>query len=1240
MSIAVALLSGLGSASASAPLSFSVTDFNPTASGAASQTAVGHARTVTLITGDTVTVTPGVKGAPVSVSVQKRPGATGPVRTVSDDSGTYVFPEEAEPYIASGVLDKRLFNVTELISQGYDDQHAAGLPLIVTREAGASRLSATDLPGVAIKRQLTSVDGEAVVADRSKIASMWRALVAAPGGQVDRKAVKSPSLSGGIDRIWLDGKVEAALADSTAQIGAPQVWDEGATGAGVKVAVLDTGIDAGHPDLENRIATSRSFVPGEDVADGSGHGTHVASTIAGTGAASAGQEKGVAPGASLVIGKVLDNSGAGDQSWIIAGMEWAAKSEKAKIISMSLGLAKAHTQDDPISQSVNKLSEETGVLFVIAAGNSGNDQYTVNAPGTAESALTVGAVNSADKIAEFSSSGPRAGDDGLKPDITAPGVGILAARSQYVSGEGYYTVKSGTSMATPHVAGAAALLAEKHPDWSGQQLKSALMSTSKITPDISTYLGGTGRVDVSEAFRAQVVASGSVDTGLIKWSRDPQPIERHIAYTNHGISPVTLRLTLDRGQSPSSLFALGSDQIDVPAHDSASVSLVIDPRGVAAGGYTGQVVARDSGGAIAAHTVLSTRTESERYDLTLRAKDRDGQPMAGAVTLKGSNDVELQHYWVPETGLTLHLPRDTYSAMMYKTVRGTHGPYSQGLALLGDPEVELTDPKVVTFDASQAHQVQALTPKPSMPTNTRVEYWRAFTTTQPQYGDWIDGMVIDATYDSVWAQPSSEKVKRGAFDFTTRWRAPQTPLAVSRGTHDLDVLTQSGTKPLPNGAADLDAVFAGTGSPTDYAHLSARGKAAVVRRSSTVTAYEQTQAAQAAGVKLLLVVNDAAGRLRTWYGDDDYVSPGPVAVASVTKDDGETLIAQIAASPRKNLRLRATAHPDPSYVYDLVSHHSGGIPTDLTYRPDSRSLAQVDVTFGQNEETPVTETRSDFARYAGDSVWSFTPEPVARGPRTDWISTGTDVRWQQEVTVPNVVREVSEQMTYRSAGTYKECWVAPILRPRMISTDLPTRENGNVLSFAAPAWASGGAAHSGSGSTWGGLSQRTALYQGDTLISESDSDSGYGGNLSPKPLPYRLVVDATNDNPSFSRYSTTTHTEWAFVSGDAENKTIPLAQLDYGVDIDADGMARRIADLTVTPSVLGAPTNDVPSVRLEVSYDDGTTWHRQTLIHRDGSWKTVLLAPYSASFVSLRTNATDTRGNSVSQTIIRAYGLR
>ena len=121
--------------------------------------------------------------------------------------------------------------------------------------------------------------------------------------------------------------------------------------------MLDTGIDATHPDLAGQIDGTVSFVPGEDITDVNGHGTHVASTIAGTGAASGGDYKGVAPGADLIVGKVLGGAeGYGQDSWVLAGMQWAAESG-AEVVSMSLGDSTPSDGSDPMSQAVDALSD-------------------------------------------------------------------------------------------------------------------------------------------------------------------------------------------------------------------------------------------------------------------------------------------------------------------------------------------------------------------------------------------------------------------------------------------------------------------------------------------------------------------------------------------------------------------------------------------------------------------------------------------------------------------------------------------------------------------------------------------------------------------------------------------------------------------------------------------------------------------------------------------------------------------
>ncbi|MFF3559374.1 S8 family serine peptidase [Streptomyces sp. NPDC002574] len=1209
--------------------------------------------------------------APV-LDVERAPGARGSVRVVGEGGDTFVYPDEAMAYIATGRLDKQLFNVTRLVAQGYDDAHAGALPLIITHaDVASARTSGTSddaLPGAKTTLTLPSVHGAAVRAQRSKAAAFWSALTgtgsgSGSGGQ-DEKALRptartaepAPSFAAGVDTVWLDGKAEADLADSTAQVGAPAAWAAGGTGAGVRVAVLDSGVDATHPDLVDRLVASRSFVPGDGVLDRNGHGTHTASTVAGTGAASDGKERGVAPGAELIVGKVLGDNGSGAISGIIAGMEWAARTEHAKVINMSLGTPAWHTQDDPLSQAVNRLSAETGALFVIAAGNSGNSPYSVSAPGTADAALTVGAVDASDHLADFSSAGPRLNDDALKPDLTAPGVDVLAARSQYMNdgGEGYYRSDSGTSMAAPHVAGAAVLLAQKHPAWTGQQIKDALMSTSAPTPDYSPYQAGTGRLDVAAAYlRDQVVATGSVDAGLVAWSpgKQPQPVTRQITYTNTTDRPVTLRLSTDRGTSPAGVFTLAADRVTVPARGSSTVGLVADPKGLAAGQYAAQVTARSSAGAV--HTAVGLSVESEKYALTVHLKDRSGKPVSGEVEITGA-DGRTTVLWVPDGTLTSRWAPGSYTVVSTLDVEGKHGPHSLGFAVLTVPELDLKADRTVELDASRIRQVKVATPEPTSVTTSRIDLFRSFTSNKPAPADsqaLHEILLPSAAYDSLWALPTQGKVKKGSFVFTTRIRAEQTPLRITYGGRSLDdtLLVQPGSRPFRDGTAHVDAVFAGDGTPADYAGLSARGKAVVVRGSAAVAPTDQAAAARAAGAAMLLVAGAGDGRGSDWYGDPDGTTTGPLPVASLTTDEGEALIKRIRSAGRAGTRLAVEAHPSPKYLYDLADYHQGGVPEDPSAATDPGSLARIENDFAPPAGKQVVESREDspsyeywpaaypYAVYGSVRVPPFPREPVAPGHRTDWVSAGDGVKWQQYATVDGW-STFTDIVGYRPGSVHNERWFGPVIRPRMLGFEVPHRV-GNAMGGMIAGFGDGGSAHSGD---TGMMSRSFALYQGDRLLAQNGPRPDFGvGDLAPEKLPYRLVAD-TQGNTDFTPYSTATHTEWTFLSGNADDQALPLAQLDYGTDVDLAGRAKRTSAFSVTPAVAGsdAAKDAISSVRLEVSYDDGKSWRPQEMKEIKGTWQTLLHAPARADYVSVRVTAEQRNGGGITQTVTRAFGLK
>jgi len=270
------------------------------------------------------------------------------------------------------------------------------------------------------------------------------------------------------------------------KVNAPAAWAQGYTGTGVKVAVLDTGIDYNHSDLAGQVIGGWNTLSNNDkYMDDNNHGTHVAGTIAAVNNNIG--VVGVAPSAKLYAVKVLDRRGSGTYSSIIAGIDWVVKQNKdhgadIKVINMSLG---GGTHSTSLESACNK-AYDAGVLLVASAGNNGEGTNTVGYPARYDSVVAVAASDSNDNRASFSSTGPAV-------ELIAPGVGVLSTTRNNT-----YSSYNGTSMAAPHVAGVAALVFAADSTITNSTVRSTLTSTAKDL-GLPANHQGSGLVDAAKA---------------------------------------------------------------------------------------------------------------------------------------------------------------------------------------------------------------------------------------------------------------------------------------------------------------------------------------------------------------------------------------------------------------------------------------------------------------------------------------------------------------------------------------------------------------------------------------------------------------------------------------------------------------------------------------------------------------------------------------------------------------------
>ncbi|MFE7402498.1 S8 family serine peptidase [Streptomyces sp. NPDC057557] len=735
--------------------------------GGGTATTGGKQVTVTLVTGDKVMVTTDTSGHSSAAVLPREDGTQPIVQTYQRGKDLYVYPEGASQAIAEGKVDEQLFNVTGLIRQGYDDTHTDTLPLIATyRNSVNVAESAPAAPrGSERGLSLPAVDGVALKAGKDTAAAFWQDIT------------NTRSRSGStLKKLWLDGKVEATLDRSTKQVHAPEAWAAGYDGKGTKVAVLDTGADAEHPDLVNRIAGAKNFTDSKTTDDRQGHGTHTASTVGGSGAASDGRKKGVAPGSSLLIGKVLNDAGSGLDSWIIAGMQWAVD-QKADVVSMSLGNPRIGDCADPMAQATQELSKSKQTLFVVAAGNSGPGVETVSSPGCVPGVLTVGAVDRDDTTAQFSSRGPVAVTHTLKPEIAAPGVDISAAAA---GGRGVYAYRtmSGTSMATPHVAGAAAVVRQAHPDWTAQQIKAALVSSARTSGKVAgADQTGGGVLDVFGAVNQKALSAPAVQAGSYNWPQDASDRTTvQVPFTNTSDSDLTLHLKLsgvhgnDGSDVTSGIIKPQENKVTVPAGATAQVPLRIDPTArlqpAQYGAVTGRILA--TGGDVHVSVPVTLYVQPETVTLRVKVVDRNGKPATGSSSLDvasiDSDEGERRtNAGAPEQTYRVR-PGDYALSSFVATSDASNTPES--VSYLANPQLRITKDTTVVLDARKAHQLSLHTDRPSTLQGTTLNYARTWDDTWQLSGTLTAGSAVQKFYADI-----DGRARTGTFEFRPTWRA-------------------------------------------------------------------------------------------------------------------------------------------------------------------------------------------------------------------------------------------------------------------------------------------------------------------------------------------------------------------------------------------------------------------------------------------------------------------------------------
>ena len=1272
-------------------------------------TADPSATDVPLITGDVVHLT--ADGDVAGVTPGQRPdGSITQYSVVTSQTQTYVIPADVSSLVGDQ-LDRELFNVTKLAS--YDLNADSSIPVIVTHPETVEAATVTkkiSTMGVSIKSTLDPMPIQAGEADATSTdgpAPTWTLI-----DNLDKEATSPTDPVSSDTKVWLDQKIQLSPMSVTpmattptpawmATIGADVAKSEGFDGTGIKVAVIDSGMDANHPDLAGQIIASKDFTGSGSTSDPVGHGTFVASEIAGTGKASNGQYAGVAPGAKLINARVIDRTGGGYDSDMMSGLQWAAQ-QGANIVNMSLG--DYTTMDDGtsvLSQFVNQIARQYGCLIVVAAGNEGAPQ-TVSTPATADEALSVGATLQDGTLAWFSSTGPRRGDGAVNPQIMAPGAGtvtldrngnpvrdrygdpqtsgLVAAGSGttgYIS-DGYF----GTSMAAPLVAGAAALVAQADPGLNRTGIKASLMAGASPLPDGSDpFQQGAGLLNIPAAIHAPVTTSPSqLNFGTVTSSL-PAQTTRTLTYTNTSSQAETFALssslsfTTSRGAPTSGYSAssstatvsgtggtssnvsvsisapatsdqilLSTDTITVPASGSASITVTINPAAFSAGYVGGYVIATSPDTTL--RTPLGWANQSKMYTLTITANDKDGalgDPAKGDVTLVNMDTGATQVVSPVTSRMTASVVGGHYVAVASLTKANTLD--GTDATLVESPVLTISSNTSVTLDGRTAQPADVQTDLPTADGQPNLVLSATSPSLSYKYARFVTSDRGVLSTDRVFVTPVSDS----AWQLSSLAWLPEPTLEASAqacGTSTLPVESAGAT--LPAGQ------YAWTLTPASSLPLpSASGKAAVLARWGTgltaSTARQWADAARSSGYAALIIATDTATATRSSLADALGTQPSlPVLVTTTAAAD--------QLSPADGTAtMNVLSRTQPAYYYLLAKDFSLSQNQPYTLSGSAATTAAVTV---QHRAMTANPSWTDVFTYrpgSGNGVITGGGFTLATVASSYVAHVSADLTWTASSVSPGMAnlalaQSVVPARLYR-AGDSSTITFGTQVHSAALSPDQPMVRTADTLRAGIPGYVDGlGLFDTGRQAYPADFGTSSLTLKNLTTAASIpltlDAATQTVSASVPSTSQSFELDQATVTSPGYWALSGSVNTQWTWQSQTTSGATTqPLLQVWYELpDLDANNAGSPKQTVVVhVGQQAGSAALSLGQVSLQASTNNGNAWTDVPLQAASGADSGAASASYTGT-IAASNGATVSLKSSVqagtsgfAQTVTNAY---